>query len=409
MKAHLIMTGLILSWLISPESLAISGLGAGLSGRMILIPLAAAMGLSALCAALIHDRRSPGGRNELASLSPAYGRTAAAAMALAGRIPAFLFASTAMLVSAGFAFNEIFVYWFPNFLFASLLLALVCGLHLFHEKAVLWGQALFTGIAVLGLLVLMVMGMGRGGPEAAGPAPSLTGSLFGMAFLLFLGFDFYRPGNQEAKAVYTAWLPALALMAGWVLLAVEHVPLPRLAGSSLPHLLVARAAGGDTGGYVIGAVVISGALGGVNGLLLVLRRTLSDLAETRFLPGMAGKGRPAAIMAFILVETMMMAGVAGNERIDAMVRASLMLWMIYTGLRCFAARFQGFSLPEKFRGGLAAGLVFFLAGAWVTADPDSGFILRFQASVITVFLVLAWIWTKIEGQVSPNTNRRNTP
>lgn len=69
----------------------------------------------------------------------------AAAMALTGRIPVFLFASTAMLVSAGFAFNEIFVYWFPNFLFASLLLALICGLHLFHEKAVVWGQALFAG------------------------------------------------------------------------------------------------------------------------------------------------------------------------------------------------------------------------------------------------------------------------
>lgn len=200
-------------------------------------------------------------------------------------------------------------------------------------------------------------------------------------------------------------------MAGWVLLSVEHVPLTRLAGSSLPHLLVARAAGGDTGGYVIGAVVISGALSGVNGLLLVLRRTLSDLAEDRILPGIARKGRPAVIMAFILVETMMMTGVAGNERIDAMVRASLMLWMIYVGLRCFAARFQGqgFSLPEKICGGLVAGLVFFLAGAWIMADDDFGFILRFQASVITLFLVLALMWTKTEGRVSQNTNRRNAP
>nr|NJM01074.1 hypothetical protein [Desulfobacula sp.] len=387
MKAYLIMTGFILSWLVSPESLAISGRMAGLSGRMALVPLAAALGLAALCTALIHDRRSPEGRNELASLSPAYGRTAASAMVMTGRIPVLLFASTAMLVSAGFAFNEIFVYWFPNFLFASLLLALVCGLPLFHEKAVLWGQTLFTGIAVLGLLILMVMGMGREGPEAAGPAPSLSRHLFGMAFLLFLGFDFYRPGNQRMPAVYITFVPAFALTAGWVLLAVALVPLPRLAGSSLPHLLVARAAGGDTGGYVIGAVIISGALSGVNGLLLALRRTLSDLAGKRLLPKTLAQERPPAILAFILIETMMMAGVAGNERIDAMVRASLILWMIYLGLRCFAARIQGqeFSLPEKCCGSLAAGLILFLAGALIMGDSDFGYILRFQVSAISFF------------------------
>ncbi len=98
MKHHLIMNGFILFWLVSPESLAISGREAGLSGRMVLVPLAAAMGLTVLCAALIHDRRPPGPDNEFVSLS--------------------------------------------------------------------W-------------------------------------SLFGMAFLLFFGFDFHRPGNQCAKAIYT--------------------------------------------------------------------------------------------------------------------------------------------------------------------------------------------------------------
>ena len=398
MKAHALVIGLLLSWLVSPESLAGFGRGVGVSGMMILVPLAAAMVLAVLCTVLIHNPGPGEPKTEFAVLSTSYGRTIAAAMALTGRIPVFLLASTAMLVSAGFAFNEIFVHWFPNFLFASLLLLMICGLHLFQEKAALWGQVVFVGIAVLGLFILMAMGLDGSGEAGAktAPPPSLSYSLFGMIFLLFLGFDFYRPGKQKMTVLYLVPGLAFVLLAGWALLAVEHVPLVRLAESSLPHMLIARAVGGDTGGYIMGAVVISGALSGVNGFLLALRKTLEDLAENRFFPEIVGKGRPGAIISFALIETMMMTGVAGDERIDTMVRASLLLWMMYVGFRSFAAGFQGQSVNPygKLYAGAVAGMVFFLAGSLIMADSRTGYILWFQSCIILGFLAFSFAWAK---------------
>jgi hypothetical protein len=398
MKANALVIGLLLSWLVSPESLAIFGRGIGVSGMMIIAPLAAAAVLSILCAHLIHGPGTRDHQTGFAVLSTAYGRIIAAAMALAGRIPVFLLASTAMLVSAGFAFNEIFVHWFPNFLFASLLLLIICGLHLFRDKAALWGQAVFAGIAVLGLLILMAMGLDGSGEAVAKTAspPSLSYSLFGMIFLLFLGFDFHRPGKQRMTALYLAPGLAFALLAGWAWLAVEHVPLERLAGSSLPHILIARAVGGDTGGYIIGAVVISGALSGVNGFLLALRKTLEELAENRFFPKIAGKGRSLAVVSFVLIETMMMTGVAGDEGIDTMVRASLLLWLMYVGFRSFAAGIQGQSVNPsgKLYAGAVAGMVFFLAGSLIPADSRTGDILWFQSCIILGFLAFSFTWVK---------------
>jgi hypothetical protein len=47
---------------------------------------------------------------------------------------AVVFLATGLLVSSGFAFNEIFVYWFPNFGFAYLFLAILCSLQFFPKK-----------------------------------------------------------------------------------------------------------------------------------------------------------------------------------------------------------------------------------------------------------------------------------
>ncbi|MFZ3044409.1 MAG: hypothetical protein WA151_00725 [Desulfatirhabdiaceae bacterium] len=404
-KAHFMMIGSMQGWLVSPESLAIFGRGIGVSGIWIIIPLAAAMFLAICYTALMRrsELHPDGNMGEHAILSSAFGRTAAAALVLAGRIPVFLFASIAMLVSAGFAFNEIFVYWFPNFLFASLLLLTICILHFYQEKAALWGQVVFVGIAILGLLILIVMGFGEKGAGAvSSPLPAPPFYLFGTTFLLFLGVDFYRPQAKEKMTPYLVPVLSFLLLMAWALPAVERVSPTRLADATLPHILIARALGGDAGHWIIGVVIISGALSGVNGFLLAVRRTLSELSENHFFPKIAGKGWSAAIVAGAAVEIMMMTGAAGDDRIDVSLRASLFLWLMYAGFRSVAAALHAhrFGAPGKVHAGAVAGVIFMLTILLMAAESHLGHVITFQSAAIIGFLLFSFIWTKTYGKFS---------
>lgn len=75
------------------------------------------------------------------------------------RIIAVIFLSTGLLVSSGFVFNEVFLYWFPNFGFSFILLGVLLSLQFLPNKGVRYLQLGFVGIPVFGLLILIVAGI----------------------------------------------------------------------------------------------------------------------------------------------------------------------------------------------------------------------------------------------------------
>lgn len=66
------------------------------------------------------------------------GNWAALLLPLSSRLSLTLVAATGLVATAGFVFNEVFVYWFPNFLFAYLLLGLILIVNLLGR--VVWGR-----------------------------------------------------------------------------------------------------------------------------------------------------------------------------------------------------------------------------------------------------------------------------
>ena len=72
---------------------------------------------------------------------------------------AIIFLSTGLLVSSGFVFNEVFLYWFPNFGFAFILLGVLLCLQFLPNKAVLYLQIGFAGVPILGFLILIIAGI----------------------------------------------------------------------------------------------------------------------------------------------------------------------------------------------------------------------------------------------------------
>ena len=63
--------------------------------------------------------------------------------------------ATSLVVTSGFVFNEVFVYWFPNFLFAFILLGIIFMINIFGEK--LWGGFQIFSIAsvFVGMIILI--------------------------------------------------------------------------------------------------------------------------------------------------------------------------------------------------------------------------------------------------------------
>ncbi|MCI5147360.1 MAG: hypothetical protein D3923_17980 [Candidatus Electrothrix sp. AR3] len=122
-------------WIFSPESLALAGNIAGQVGWTAL-PL---LLLISLCFA------AP----QLPSTSPfiLYKKSAIQiigtnGLTLAACLPLVILSATALLVTAGYTFNEVFLYWFPNFGFAFLLLSLLTFLQLLSERIILSVQVL---------------------------------------------------------------------------------------------------------------------------------------------------------------------------------------------------------------------------------------------------------------------------
>ena len=147
----LVSLALGVSWIFSPEALVIAGNVTGQMGWFTFPSLAGVILVYAVCARLLrHDSLSfppgSGPDREFFILERGGGRLVAATLSLAGCLPLTILAGTALLVTAGYAFNEVFLYWFPNFGFAFLLLALLTVLQLLRKEYALWMQLILTAL-----------------------------------------------------------------------------------------------------------------------------------------------------------------------------------------------------------------------------------------------------------------------
>ena len=168
----------------------------------------------------------------------AWGGSSIVAVAVASRLVLLIGLLTGILVTAGFVFNETFVYWFPNFGFAFLCLAMAGGLHLWGYRVVEGVQIGLLTIVLAGLTGLIVAGYWQMAsaavPPAAVPAAIFPAAWCG-AMLLFVGFDlgFHRSGPHAHTwtVVLAPLLVTVPLLGLWGAVSQAHVPADRLAGS----------------------------------------------------------------------------------------------------------------------------------------------------------------------------------
>lgn len=391
------------SLMMSPDTLVIWGRllgGSGSSGLIFLIT--AAVFFAGL---LPHFKTTP-------DLIPLLARNKSIVRPLAAtaitsdfwiRFISSVFMATGLMVSAGFAFNEIFVYWFPNFGFAFLLLAALTAVQWFPKRYAMIFQGVACGIVLAGFIVLIGAGIVNTGGLNVPPALDTIrmSGLFSMgvasSLLIFVGIDLGMAAQENkdvsGKIAFTGMGVAIALTAvlyflwGRILLAL---PLgDRLAHSSIPHILGAKAVLGETGRMIIGIMIIAGACAAVNGLFFSLRRQVSDLMDTHLLP--AGIRRPFYMVfgASLISGGLMAAGFAGHPELETVIKACLAIWLFSYSLKSLLSAATRDAIFLKTRG-----LVWFAAAggasiAIAATDENRGAMTVFWVTVLVVILSTA--------------------
>lgn len=420
--ASTIPVTIALSWMLTPEVLVRLGNGVGEGGLPFLALLAGAALVSGLAVMVI---RQPGlqtghGYDPAALLLQGLGRRPAAALT-AGRISLAVLLPTGLLVSAGYAFNEVFVHWFPNFGFSFILLAGIVLLHLAGERTAQAMQPVFVTIALGCLLMLLPAGLADwrsaiAAPEAM-PSP-LTLSTALSPLLLFLGYDGPSSGNRDQRrpALLAIAIGALLFLA-LGLVALHTVAAARLAESTLPHMLVAREIAGQPGRTLMGGAVIAGVAGAVNGLFLMTGRSLADLAGHGLLPRVAGRPlmmRVCPVLFAGLISLSLMTGLAGHEIFEDLIEAGLLLWLAHVAGLCFAVgRIAGRSdqpapLPPLLASGLGLLVLSFCLFLALTHD-QALVITGFCGVILALALLLSAIWPANTPEVQQNSGKNSNP
>jgi hypothetical protein len=344
MKSPLLLSlALGCGWLFSPEALVIVGNSVGNLGWLA-IPLLALTALlfsfnaNTINNALLADAHN----NELSLLRKGIGTIPAGALTIASCFPLLILAATALLVTSGYTFNEVFLYWFPNFGFAFLLLGLLTLLQFLPLKLVYRVQLLFVSLAGLGIFILGVYGTLTPAKAMSTvlqvPEQISTSSLSSaLLLLLFAGSNLFQ-GKKNGFAKVALF--ALLVFLPWMFASLAHVNPERLASSTIPFMTASRKIMGDTGRQIMGMVVIMGSCAAFTGLSLLCRQKLTELSQEKMAPFFLAKGGQQWLLpplVAIAVGACMATGLAGDELLETLLRSALLLWLLYYCFVSFAA------------------------------------------------------------------------
>jgi amino acid transporter len=257
--------------------------------------------------------------------------------------------ATAVLVTSGFVFNEVFLYWFPNFGFAALVLGGLLIVNVIGPQVAAALQLMLASIAIIGIAGISIVGLLAWGQAPHAPQQTAlvaNGQSVGLALMAFVGYDMLRYTRHDLDQAQLTMVMKTAFIIGgivfilWNSASLLWVTPSRLAATAIPHILAAKAMMGPAGRIVIGIVVIAGAGAAVNYLYQSVARMMACMARQGLLPAIFARSpaRPLLALSGLAAATglLMTAGFAGSDLLDVSLRAGLVLWFVFYALRQIA-------------------------------------------------------------------------
>jgi amino acid transporter len=341
----MIFLAFALGVMLSPDTLILLGNALGHEGRAALSGLLVAGGLHVLTARTygrlgLHPAVREG---ESQILHATFGPLVATVLPLCARVIYTVSAATGILAIAGYVFNEVFVYWFPNLGFSFCLLGMVVGLNLAGSRVATLAQLSYVALALGGVLGLAGLGL-----LGAGQTPSrfeVTSSSFVTVrsllagLLLFVGFELAlfttpytaRVTSPPGRLMVLGIVLAALVWCLWGVVSMHFVAPARLAESTVPHMVAARAIGGASGRVVMGVVVLAGTCATVHALLSAGAHMLAGMAEHGLLPAWLRwrQARPALLVLAAGPALMLAMGMAGEPETEVYTRAGVLFWLLH--------------------------------------------------------------------------------
>ena len=337
-----ISIALALGIVMSPDTLVVLGNGAGAAGWMTLVFVIVGIIINIATVDSFRILHTASG-NHIRGFQRVLGRRCATVLLICGKLPLAVCASAGLVVSAGFVFNEVFVYWFPNFAFAFILLGLVAVVNLLSKRFKFVIQIVAVFGVVLGLFVLIGSSIFNRPPTISSPP---TGVSFDYRYLLavitlLVGFDMglyagWKDGDsfsRQSRALVAALIVGGLLLVSWGFTALVVVPPVKLESSSIPHMIMARKVLGQPGRFIMGVSIICGVFAAVNSLVHSTSTMINQITSAN------GKSRRTShstiehkvtILLITGSSTVLMAmGLTGESILETWIRSSLFLWLLY--------------------------------------------------------------------------------
>lgn len=326
--------------MLSPENFVILGQQTGLSQRLALLWLAVAAGIHFLTART-YDSDPLASSGQETQLPQTKRRPPAAALALASRGSFALWAITAVLVTAGYVFNETFVPAYPNLGFSFTCLAILLALNLLGTRVAALAQIIFVGTALAGWSVLIAVGLWDFSPtlfqSQVGGIPWKQSLALSPYFLvLFIGYELAGVLREEtgektgrpAAPMSAGIIAAFCLFFLWSFLSLSYVPGLKLQESTVPYAYVARAIAGATGRQLMGVVLLAGTLATANALLMTVPRLVLRLPPPGLL-SLIFRGRAITLLLLVGGIALAMAlGLGGSPNLPIYLKAGALLWLL---------------------------------------------------------------------------------
>ncbi len=422
--------------LISPESLTLLGNSVGIAGASFLIFILTGLVVHLFTALSFGERFStfPGPGGEALLMEKTLGSIVAIVLPFCSRVLFTLCASTAILVTSGYVFNEVFLYWFPNFGFSFSLLGLLLIINLLGARVSKAAQICFVTTAVLGLLALSVIGLFESGsPHTVFQAIDLhsfhTIRVVFLGLVLFVGFDLAgfaegNSGNHPIRLMRSMVLGIILvgiIFALWGLASTTNVSAERLANTTIPHMVAAREILGQSGRVIMGLVVISGSCAAINALLLAVSRMISGMARQGSLPSflaLALKRTPIPLILLAIgIGAMMASGMAGEPTLEVYTRAGISFWLLnYAAIhlavlimsRRYSNRFRPFQTslsPVIPFVGMLAWVIGLIGLLWT--DPQAIPVLKFMVVLLVILSILTFLSLAVTRRRKRSSSRGN--
>ncbi|MDY6855160.1 MAG: amino acid permease [Thermodesulfobacteriota bacterium] len=427
--SFIVTIALAMGLMLSSESLGLLGNNIGIAG----IPFFA----SILIAVIVHVSTAlrygelfamfPGAKGEAQFMQKALGSVPAIVFPLCSRVVITVCASTGMLATAGFVFNEVFIYWFPNFAFAFLLLGFLLVINLLGNRVSQKFQVFFVIVALSGLIFLSIaglLGLENAPSTIKKVTPSLNIRIVLISLFLFIGFDLagFAQGKNSpypagiVKPMVTGIILICLLFYLWGLVSIIYVQQDRLADTTIPYTLTAREIMGQDGRVVIGMVVLAGICSAVNALFIAVSKMIAGMATLGLLPHFLGVCEKRAAIPLILLVTgiavMIAVGMAGEPVLEVYLRAGLLFWLLnYTGVH-LSALIVGISYPNRsqsFRVPLVSVVaIIILSVGFVVllcTDSESTLLLQFMLVVSVIVSFFGFIWVGLNRKKNLSVSR----